>query len=115
MLIMEDEMNFRVVRLDRYGCTRNVYGDVDEVIYVEYELANSDSDHDLFTDMRDFEDRQGYKKIYVQIIKDKEGEGCTVKKENSDGESVGGGYYQVSPYILLRWATITGENYGRSN
>lgn len=115
MLIMEDDMNFRVVRLDRYVCRRNVYGDVEEVIYVEYELADSDSDHDLFTDMRDFEDRQGYKKIYVQITKDKEGDGCTVKKENSDGESVGGGYYQVSPYIFLRWSTISGENYGRSH
>lgn len=116
MLIMEDDMNFRVVRLDRYVCRRDVYGDVEEVIYVEYELDGSDpldSNNNLSSSMENWEDKQGYREVYCRITTD--GEGCTVSKEDRDGNSLGGGSYEVSPYVLLRWASVSGENYGRSH
>jgi hypothetical protein len=63
--------------------------------------------------MENWEDKQGYREVYCRITTD--GEGCTVSKEDRDGNSLGGGSYEVSPYVLLRWASVSGENYGRSH
>jgi len=37
MMIMGDDMSFRLLRLDRFVCRRDVYGNLEEVIYIEYE------------------------------------------------------------------------------
>lgn len=116
MLIMEDDMNFRVVRLDRYVCRRDVYGDVEEVVFVEYEAIPDESDEPLtgLTYMENPENKLGYREIYCRILK--QGDRYIVTKEDKDGNTVvGSGEYTVPPYVLLRFAGVSGENYGRSH
>ena len=115
MLIMEDDMNFRVIRLDRYVCRRNVYGDVEEVVYVEYESIDTDNMDPamLVSSMGSMEFKKGYKEIY-NCVKKKEDK-WMVYKEDSEGNSIEGGEYVVKPFVFLRWAGVPGENYGRSH
>ena len=37
MIIMDDDFDFRVIRLDRFVCRRDVHGKVQEIIFIEYE------------------------------------------------------------------------------
>jgi len=114
MIIIEDDMNFRIVRLDRYVCKRDVYGDVEEVIYIEYETVEEENEMAVLnTSMTAMENKHGYKEIFTQIKKTEDG--WSVKKEDMDGVSLGGGDYKVAPYIFLRFSGIPGENYGRSH
>ena len=115
MLIMEDDMNFRLIRLDRYVCRRNVYGEVDEVIFIEYEsLPDIDDPLAQLTYMDNPENKAGYKEVFCQIVRD--GTKFKVTKEDKDGNPVeGSGEYSVPPYVLLRFAGVAGENYGRSH
>ena len=115
LIIMEDDMNFRVVRLDRFVCRRDVYGAVEEIIFVEYEsLPEEGNAHNLMTAANSWENKHGYREIYCRIV-EKDGL-VTVQKQDAEGNTVsGGGEYTVSPYILLRWAGVSGENYGRSH
>jgi hypothetical protein len=115
LIIMEDDMNFRIVRLDRFVCRRNVYGDTEEIIFVEYESVDEELNYsDLFMSSAAVENKQGYKEIFCRVtIKDGE---TIVEKQDSEGNTLeGGGVYKVSPYVLLKWATVSGENYGRAH
>ena len=117
MVIMEDDMNFRTVRLDRYVCRRNLYGEPEEVVFVEYEMLEGaeDSSDILTTSMASWEHKQGYREIYCCITKEKDGT-WKVTKQDADGNSLqGGGTFEVSPYIFLRWSGVSGENYGRAH
>ena len=116
MLIMEDDMNFRVVRLDRFVCRRNVYGDMEECIFIEYEtLPDAMTSDDVLTSSSEgWDNRQGYREIYVRIIM--EDDVWKVTKQDAEGNSLeGGGEYTVPPFVMLRWAGVSGENYGRSH
>lgn len=114
MLIMDDDMSFRIIRLDRYVCRRDVYGEIEELIFIEYETAEDDSSEGILTTSTlTMENKQGYRAIYTQITKD--GDGWKVIKQNEDGGVVESGEYTVLPYIILRWSGIPGENYGRSH
>tara|TARA_R100000742_G_C4278310_1_gene100968 strand:+ start:172 stop:1761 length:1590 start_codon:yes stop_codon:yes gene_type:complete len=115
MLIMEDDMNFRIIRLDRYVCRRDVYGEIEEVVYVEYESLDMDQmDIQAATSsMNSMENKSGYKEIY-NCVKKKEDK-WVVYSEDSDGNQVNSGEYLVKPFIFLRWSGIPGENYGRSH
>ena len=115
MLMMEDDMNFRLIRLDRFVCRRDVYGGVEEIIYIEYESL-PEAMHDdaaLMTASLDMENKQGYKTIYNRIFKD--GDIWKVQKQDEDGNSSKGGEYTTPPFIMLKWSGIPGENYGRSH
>jgi len=115
MLIMEDDMNFRIIRLDRYVCRRDVYGDIEEVVYIEYEsLDMDDMDPNVATtSMMEQEYKKGYKEIYNCVKK--KGDVWEEYKEDAEGNSMGGGEYIVKPFVFLRWSGIPGENYGRSH
>ena len=115
MLIMGDDMSFRLIRLDRFVCRRDVYGDLEEVIYIEYETdpAVIESNELLNTLGVGEHDKHGYKSIYTCAYKDK---GIwKVKKEDQDGNVIETGEYIVPPFVVLRWSGIPGENYGRSH
>ena len=116
LLIMEDDMNFRLVRLDRYVCRRDVHGDVEEVIMIEYETLPEamNSTAALYTSMDNQENKRGYKEIYCRICR--KDDVWVVDKEDKDGVPLeGGGEYTVPPYVFLRWSGVSGENYGRSH
>jgi len=117
LVIMEDDMNFRIIRLDNYICRRGVYGDVEEIIYKEYEAlpGSMDDDSILMSSSDGYDTKNGYKEIFCRmevVDKDK----YIVTKQDSEGNTLqGGGEYTVSPYIVLRWSGVPGENYARSH
>jgi len=115
LIIMEDDMKFRILRLDNYVCRRSVYGDVEELIYREFETLpeSLSSDDALISSSEGYDNKKGYKEIFNRVvIKDDK---HILTKQDSDGNSIKGGEYTVSPYILLRWSGIPGENYARSH
>ena len=116
MLIMEDDMNFRVVRLDRFVVRRDVYGDVEEVIYKEYETVEEDVDNaELYSSSLDMDSRKGYRPIYTKLWYLASDGVWKSKTEDKDGNVLNSGTYTVLPFVVLRWSGIPGENYGRSH
>ena len=114
MVILEDDLNLRIIRLDRFVVRRNVYGDIEEVIYKEYEtLAEQDNNADIFASSLDMDSRSGYKPIYTQLKK-KDGIWFS-KTEDLEGNVINSGEYTVPNFTVLRWSGIPGENYGRSH
>jgi hypothetical protein len=116
MIIMDDDFDFRVIRLDRFVCRRDVHGKVQEVIFIEYDAIDSEkNDSDTATSYAMSQDeKRGYKKIFVQALLEKD-ETWSISKEDRDGNSVDKGVFKVLPYIILRWSAIPSENYGRSH
>ena len=114
LLIQEDDYSFRLIRVDQYVCRRTVEGEVQELIYLEFQGVSNDEDVDTaFTGTAGSFERTGYKSIYCRLTNE---EGVwKLRKEDSDGTMVGSGEYTVNPHIALRWTGVTGENYGRSH
>tara|TARA_R100000664_G_scaffold34110_1_gene54081 strand:+ start:4783 stop:6369 length:1587 start_codon:yes stop_codon:yes gene_type:complete len=114
MLIMEDDMNFRIVRIDRFVVRRDVYGDVEELIYKEYETLDEEMDSaELLTTSMDMDNRSGYRPLYTKVCK--RGDVWDSWTEDKDGNVLNSGEYSVPPFVVLRWSGIPGENYGRSH
>lgn len=112
LLLMDDDFNFRLVRLDRYTCKRDVYGNLEEIIYIEFQSIGEEEDYDD-SSMLSVMHRRGYKKIYVNAKKGEDE--WTLRKEDEDGNLIDEGVYQTPPFVALRWSGIPGENYGRSH
>lgn len=116
MMIMGDDMSFRLIRLDRFVCRRDVYGNLEEVIYIEYETSPDvvEDNMSLHTGQSiDEHDKQGYRTIYTAAYKD--GDVWKVIKQDGDNNTIETGEYLVAPFVVLRWSGIPGENYGRSH
>jgi len=114
MVIMEDDMNFRIIRIDRFVVRRSVYGDVEEVIYKEYETLDEEADsNELYASSLDMDSRSGYKPLYTKLCK--YGNVWESKTEDIEGNVVNSGEYTVPNFVILRWSGIPGENYGRSH
>ena len=116
MLIMEDDMNLRLIRLDRFVCRRDVYGEVEEIIYIEYETLPeaTESNEALQTASLAMEDKKGYRAIYTRMLKNDDGE-WKVETQDKDANVLGTGEYNIPPFVMLRWSGVPGENYGRSH
>ena len=115
MLIMDDEMNFRLIRLDRFVCRNDVYGNMEECIYIEYEsLPEAMEDTSSLLDSTlDEEDKQGYRVIYNRLVmQDKV---WYLTRQDNHGNHLEGGQYIAPPFIMLKWSTVPGENYARSH
>ena len=115
MVIMDDDMNLRIVRIDRYVIRRTVQGDVEEIIYKEYETMDDDpGDMDiLFSASADMDNKQGYKPLWTRITQEG-GEWVSVT-EDAEGTVTNRGTFTVPNFVVLRWNSIPGENYGRSH
>jgi len=114
MVLIEDDLNLRIIRLDRFVVRRDVYGDIEEVIYKEYEAMAEEKDNaEMFTSSLDMDSRQGYKPLYTQLKK--KDRGWASRTEDKDGNVTNSGSYTVPNFTVLRWAGIPGENYGRSH
>ena len=116
MVILEDDMNIRLIRIDRFVVRRDVNGDINEIIYKEYETIDEDQNNQdiLFSSSLDPDNRQGYKALYTRLIKDREDVWKSVT-EDTEGKVSNTGEFAVPNFIVLRWASIAGENYGRSH
>lgn len=116
LLIMDDDFNFRTIRLDRYVCRRNVHGKVEELIFIEYETLASqlDEEETVYSSSLNLDEKKGYKKIFVRVTPSKD-KGWDVEKQDKEGNLIDTGTYEILPYTVLRWSTIPGENYGRSH
>mgnify|MGYP003146017975 CR=1 FL=1 len=115
LVIVEDSLNFRVIRLDQYVVRRNVEGEVQEIIYLEF--ISDDNEEDIFTSGQynyTADSRKGYEVQYIRVTRNEDDTWALVA-EDGEGNLKNEGEYEVSPFIPLRWASITGENYGRSH
>lgn len=116
LIVMEDTFNFRLIRLDKYVCRRDVYGELEELIFIEYQsiLNEVDNNTTATTSLLDQGEKKGYRKIYVRSVKQEDGS-WEVEKQDDEGASLEKGTYKTLPYIALRWSGVAGENYGRSH
>lgn len=112
LLIFDNDYSFRVIRLDQYCIRRDVRGEVQEIMYVEHVASPNDQpvDEDWY---RAGNGSQGYETVYVRITKEEDGRWYMCKEYNE--ELFDEGYFEVSPFIALRWSSIAGEDYGRSH
>jgi hypothetical protein len=115
MVFMDDDMQFRVIRLDRYVAKRDAAGRLEELIYLEYESAGVQEDNSdlLFSTTTDQEYKNGYTTLYNRVRKD--GDIWKHTQQDSEGVTKDSGEWTVPPFAVLRWSTIPGEAYGRSH
>jgi len=115
LLIMDDDFDFRIIRLDKFVCRRDVHGKVEELIFIEYNtLPESYEEEGVMSSTVTMDERKGYEKVFVRVIPGDKG-GWDVVKQNTDGDLLDTGHFEVLPYTVLRWSGIPGENYGRSH
>ena len=110
---IEDDYKLRASRLDHYVVQRTVEGEVQEIIVVEYELK--DPTVASYPASVPVSEKAGYEKMYCQYMYDRENKLWMYKKEDSEGETIATGQYEILPVTVIRWYGIPGENYGRSH
>ena len=111
LVAMDDSFLFTVYRLDQFVVQRDVMGEVMEIIHLEYEALDPNA---LLYQQTDIEYRHGYKTLYCQYTKNAD-KTWSYRKEDCHGNVEASGQYTVLPMTVLRWYSITGENYGRSH
>lgn len=113
LLVMENDFSFRVIRLDQFVIRRDVNGGVKEAIYLEFIPPTNDEPAQIYDFQSGINQQPGFKTIYVRCFKNDDGL-WEVHKE-LDGITIDNGFYDVIPFIFLRWSTVAGEDYGRSH
>ena len=114
LIIFDNDYSFRTIRLDNYVIRRDVHGHVQEIIYVEHVVSPNDAEVDETDWYRAGDATQdGYATVYIRLTKEDDGRWYMCKEY--DEEIFDEGYFDVSPFIALRWSSITGEDYGRSH
>ena len=113
LLVFDNDYSFRVIRLDQYCIRRNVKGDVQEVMYIEHVASPNDEPVDDDWYRAGDNSQQGYETVYIRVTKEEDGRWYMCKEY--DEEVFDEGYFEVSPFIALRWSSIAGEDYGRSH
>ena len=117
LLLMNDDMDFSVIRLDRYVAKRDPDGKINKVIYITHEHSEEEeSDDDAYgptDDMTSIYDKRGYVTVYNCIHWCKECQAWKYLREvNEEFEEEG--KFEVPPFAVLRWESVAGEHYGRS-
>lgn len=114
LIIMDNDFSFRVIPLDQFVIRRNVQGEVKELIYVEYLSKPNDEKVDESKYFQQGEnDQDGYDSVYIRITKEEDGQWFMEKELNE--EIIESGFFEVSPFIILRWTGVANEDYGRSH
>lgn len=111
---IEEDYTFRCIRFDHYVAIRDVVGDLVEFIHLEFVPDETP----LPTNSQEIYDsgifrRNGFKTIFARYVLDDNGT-WHGRKEDSDGNVIDEGIYEVFPYAVLRWNSVVSENYGRS-
>lgn len=113
LIVMENDFSFRVIRLDQFVVRRDVNGDVKEFMYLEFISPSNEEPASAYDFLSGEETQTGYKTVYIRVY-ETEDKNWKVEKE-LEGKIIDVGYYDVMPYILLRWSSVSGEDYGRSH
>ena len=120
LLLMNDDMDFSLIRLDRYVVKRDPDGKVNKVVYITYEQADHDEaqmQDALYggpsDDMTSMYDKKGYLTVYNCIHWCKECQAWKYLREVKE-EMEEEGKFDVPPFAVLRWESIAGEHYGRA-
>jgi hypothetical protein len=113
LIVMENDFSFRVIRLDQFVVRREVNGDLKEFMYLEFVSPSNTEAANSFDFLSGQEEQAGYKTVYVRVFKTPDNI-WQVDKE-LDGQIIDQGFYDVLPYVVLRWSTVAGEDYGRSH
>jgi Bacteriophage head to tail connecting protein len=114
MILMEDDISFRVFSLDRFVIRRDTNGTILEVIYTEFIAHKNEEKIDPSNFSAEEEGQSGYTTMYVRMWKDSETNEWNVEKEVK-GECIDKGTFVEPPIAILRWSSISGEDYGRSH
>tara|TARA_R110001592_G_scaffold39855_3_gene131087 strand:+ start:19505 stop:21142 length:1638 start_codon:yes stop_codon:yes gene_type:complete len=110
-----DDYTFRSIRLDHYAVMRDVVGELIELVHIEFipdDMADIPSQSNTIYGSGLWE-RPGFKTIYCRYVLLDDGT-WKAEKEDSEGNMIEDGIYEVFPYAVLRWSSVTSENYGRS-
>lgn len=114
LLIMDNDFSFRVIPIDQYVLRRNVQGDVKEILYLEYLSKPNDEAVDESNRFQHGQnDQQGYDTVYIRITAEEDG--TWFMQKELDDEVIEEGFFDVSPFITLRWTGVANEDYGRSH
>lgn len=113
LIVMENDFTFRVIRLDQFVVRRDVNGAVKEFIYLEFISPSNEEPASAYDFLAGEEHQSGYKTVYIRVSQTDKGN-WKVEKE-LEGKTIEVGYYDVLPYVILRWASVAGEDYGRSH
>ena len=114
LMVFDNDYSFRTIRLDQYVMRRNIQGHVQEIIYLEHIISPNDTEIDSTDWYQAGEESQvGYETVYVRVTQEDDGRWYMCKEH--DEEIFDEGYFEVSPFISLRWSSISGEDYGRSH
>ena len=72
MILLEDDMTFRTIRLDHYVLRRNFKGDPIEIIYIEHVADDSDEDAHVSVSSASYSNtkvaKKGYKCVYHRLV-----------------------------------------------
>jgi len=112
---INDDMSFRNIRLDHYAVIRDVVGELIELVHLEF-VPEEMLDIPAYSDNvygAGLWERPGFRTIYCQYVLTEDNT-WLARKEDSEGNLVEEGVYEVLPYAVLRWSAVTSENYGRS-
>ena len=110
-----DDYTFRSIRLDHYAVMRDVVGELIELVHIEFipdDMADIPSQSNTIYGSGLWE-RPGFKTIYCRYVL-LDDDTWKAEKEDSEGNMIEDGIYEVFPYAVLRWSSVTSENYGRS-
>ena len=114
LIIMDNDFSFRVIPLDQFVIRRNVQGEVKELVYVEYLSKPNDEKVDESRYFQHGEnDQTGYDSVYIRITREDDRQWFMEKELNE--EIIESGFFEVSPFIILRWTGVANEDYGRSH
>lgn len=113
LIIMDNDFSFRVVSLDQYVVRRSVQGDVKELIYVEYLSKPNEDPAEEYHFQHGQDEQPGFDTVYVRITHEDDGSWYMEKEVNEI--VIDSGYFDISPFIVLRWTSVTNEDYGRGH
>lgn len=122
LLVMDDDLNFRVYRLDQYTVRRDVDGTVVEIIYLDWkpkepnDTAFNAYDNQFFPSSWNAMSAQPeYEAYFNRVVWNETENVWDFWSEDSEGNKLDEGTFITSPFLALRWMGVTGEDYGRSH
>lgn len=109
---MQPDNTIRIFRLDQYCVSRDMAGNVQEIITEEY--LSPESLPDAAKAMVSTEDfSQNRIPLYTHVKREKDGKFSVYQEINQKTVAGSKGEYDVCPYNALRYTSVVGEDYGR--
>jgi hypothetical protein len=109
---LNDDGSLKTFKLDAYACKRDAEGNLLELI-VHEEVSPRTLDEDLRTGITDLDKPVD---LFTGIKLNEDGQSYSTYQELNDNQvSDTEGTYKLDnmPWLVLRWSTISGEDYGR--